>query len=103
MHRDARTSEAAVSFPGLSLTGRLAVVVGGTSGIGLALARGLSQAGADVVPTSRRIDQVETAAAEVEALGQRTLRVFCDLTEPPSPQVAPRKIVHPFTKVDLPV
>src|SRR6266852_4913387 len=101
MHRDARTGEGAVSFPGLSLAGRLAVVVGGTSGIGLALTRGLSQAGADVVATSRRIDQVESAAAEVEALGQRTLRVCCDVTDRPSLEVALGKIVAAFGKVDI--
>ncbi len=90
-----------MSFPGLSLAGRVAVVVGGTSGIGLALARGLSQAGADVVPTSRRIDQVKAAAAEIEALGQRTLRVCCDVTDRPSLEVAFGKIVAAFGKVDI--
>src|SRR6266852_5671660 len=101
MHRDARTGEAAVTFPGLSLTGRLAVVVGGTSGIGLALARGLSQAGADVVPTSRRIDQVETAAAEVESRGRKTLRFCADVTDRPSLESALAKAVDAFGKVDI--
>ena len=47
------------------LSGRVAVVTGGTTGIGHAIARGLAEAGADVVPSSRRSEQVEKAAAEI--------------------------------------
>src|SRR5438876_1222421 len=50
----------------LDLTGRVAVVVGGTTGIGRALTEGLARAGADVVPTSRRPEMVDAAAAAVE-------------------------------------
>ena len=57
------------------LTGRVAVVTGGTTGIGHAIALGLAEAGADVVPSSRRIEQVEKVAAEIERLGRRSLRV----------------------------
>ena len=59
-----------MNYPPLDLNGKVAVVIGGTSGIGRAIAHGLAQAGADVVPTSRRAEQVEIAAAEIEALGQ---------------------------------
>ncbi|AXC12497.1 3-oxoacyl-[acyl-carrier protein] reductase [Acidisarcina polymorpha] len=55
------------------LSGSLAVVVGGTSGIGHAIALGLARAGADVVATSRRPDEVERTAAEITALNRRTL------------------------------
>jgi NAD(P)-dependent dehydrogenase (short-subunit alcohol dehydrogenase family) len=65
----------------LDLTGKVAVVTGGTSGIGRALVRGLAQAGADVVPTSRRKDLVEEAAAEVVAAGRRTVRVVSDVMD----------------------
>lgn len=67
-------------FPLLDLTGKTAVVIGGTSGIGLALTRGLAQAGANVVPTGRRAEQVKSAAAEVVALGRRSLAQPCDVT-----------------------
>ena len=53
------------------LTGKVAVVVGGTSGIGLAMAVGLAEAGADVVATSRRQEQVDEAATLIEAKGAR--------------------------------
>jgi NAD(P)-dependent dehydrogenase (short-subunit alcohol dehydrogenase family) len=70
-----------MGHPLLELTNKTAVVVGGTSGIGLALARGLAQAGANVVPTGRRTDLVRAAVAEVEALGRRSLAQTCDVTD----------------------
>ena len=63
----------------LSLEGRVAVVIGGTSGIGRAISLGLAEAGADVVSTGRREQQVHEVAAEIEARGQRTLRQPTDL------------------------
>ena len=63
------------------LSGRLAVVVGGTSGIGRAIALGLADAGADVVVTGRRAANVEAVAAEIESRGRRTLRVPADVAE----------------------
>ncbi len=90
-----------MSLPGLDLAGRVAVVVGGTSGIGLALTRGLAQAGADVIPTSRRREQVEAAAAEVEARGRRTLCVSSDVTDRPSLEAALREVVGEFGKIDI--
>lgn len=70
-----------MGFSKLSLDGRVAVVIGGTSGIGLAIARGLSEAGADVVCSSRRTEQVEAVAGAFEAAGRRTLRVASDVSD----------------------
>jgi NAD(P)-dependent dehydrogenase (short-subunit alcohol dehydrogenase family) len=70
-----------MGHPLLDLTNKTAVVIGGTSGIGLALTRGLAQAGANVVPTGRRTDLVQAAAAEVAALGRRSLAQTCDVTD----------------------
>src|SRR4029450_2945432 len=61
------------------LSGRRAVVVGGTSGIGRALALGLAEAGADVVATGRRKSLVDDVAGEVEKRGRRTLRIPADV------------------------
>jgi NAD(P)-dependent dehydrogenase (short-subunit alcohol dehydrogenase family) len=69
-----------MGHPLLDLANKTAVVIGGTSGIGLALTRGLAQAGADVVPTGRRTEHVRNAAAEVVALGRRSLAQTCDVT-----------------------
>jgi NAD(P)-dependent dehydrogenase (short-subunit alcohol dehydrogenase family) len=70
-----------MGHPLLELTNKTAVVIGGTSGIGLALTRGLAQAGANVVPTGRREEQVRAAAAGVVALGRRSLAQTCDVTD----------------------
>jgi NAD(P)-dependent dehydrogenase (short-subunit alcohol dehydrogenase family) len=64
----------------LDLTGRVAVVVGGTSGLGRTIALGLAQAGADVVSTGRRAKEVDAAAKEIEAMGRRTLRETVDVS-----------------------
>jgi NAD(P)-dependent dehydrogenase (short-subunit alcohol dehydrogenase family) len=64
----------------LELNGKVAVVIGGTSGIGRSLARGLAEAGADVVPTGRRRELTVAAADEIESLGRRSLRVSSDVT-----------------------
>jgi NAD(P)-dependent dehydrogenase (short-subunit alcohol dehydrogenase family) len=70
-----------MTLPLFDLTGRVAVVVGGTSGIGRALALGLAMAGADVVATGRRHDLVATAAQEITALGRRTLAIPADVDD----------------------
>src|SRR5262245_9707775 len=70
-----------MGYAPLDLTGKVAVVLGGTSGIGRAIALGLAEAGADVVPTSRRAEQVEAAASEIESRGRRTLRVASDVSD----------------------
>lgn len=90
-----------MTLAALSLEGRVAVVVGGTSGIGLALARGLAEAGADVVPTARHAEAVEAAAAAVEALGRRTLRVASDVRDRASLESALAAVVGSFGRVDV--
>jgi NAD(P)-dependent dehydrogenase (short-subunit alcohol dehydrogenase family) len=61
------------------LQGKTAVVVGGTTGIGHALSLGLADAGADVIASSRRPEQVEQTAALIEAKGCKTLRRTSDV------------------------
>lgn len=70
-----------MTFKKLELNDRCAVVIGGTTGIGRAIAHGLAEAGADVVCTSRRQEQVDTAAAEIEVFGRRTLRIPSDVDD----------------------
>lgn len=90
-----------MSFAKLELNGRTAVVVGGTSGIGRAIAHGLAEAGADVICTSRREEQVEVAAAEIETLGRRTLRVTSDVSDKSSIEGLLAESVAAFGKVDI--
>jgi NAD(P)-dependent dehydrogenase (short-subunit alcohol dehydrogenase family) len=90
-----------MSFSKLDLGGRAAVVIGGTSGIGRAIAHGLAEAGADVVCTSRRYEQVETAAAEIEALGRRTIRSVSDVSDKASIESLLGACISAFGKVDI--
>ena len=83
------------------LSGKSAVVVGGTSGIGLAMAVGLAEAGADVVATSRRQEQVEEAAAKIEATGRRALRIASDVADRASLQSLLEATLKEFHKVDI--
>src|SRR5262249_10172299 len=76
-------------------------VIGGTSGIGRAIAHGMAESGADVVPTSRRVDQVEATAKEVEERGRRTLRVTSDVSDRQSLQSLLEQTVAAFGKVDI--
>jgi len=83
------------------LSGRVAVVTGGTTGLGHAIALGLAEAGADVVPSSRRLEQVEKAASEIEALGRRALRVTSDVLNRASLQALHDAVLKQFGKVDI--
>jgi NAD(P)-dependent dehydrogenase (short-subunit alcohol dehydrogenase family) len=85
----------------LDLTGRTAVVIGGTSGIGRIMARALAEAGADVVPTSRRDDMVGETAREIESIGRRSLRVASDVTDRASLDTLLARTVDAFGKVDI--
>jgi len=90
-----------MGYSKLDLTGKSAVVVGGTSGIGRAIALGLAEAGADVAPTSRRLDQVEATAREVEALGRRAVRRTSDVTDRASLEQVLDAALKAFGKVDI--
>jgi NAD(P)-dependent dehydrogenase (short-subunit alcohol dehydrogenase family) len=90
-----------MSYKGFDLSGRVAVVVGGTSGIGQTIGRGLAEAGADVIPTGRRSDMVEAAAKEIEALGRRSMRISSDVLDRESLQRLLDAVVTKFGKVDI--
>jgi NAD(P)-dependent dehydrogenase (short-subunit alcohol dehydrogenase family) len=83
------------------LTGRVAVVTGGTTGLGHAIALGLADAGADVVPSSRRLLQVEKTAAEVEALGRRSMRITSDVLNRASIQALHDAVFALFGRIDI--
>jgi NAD(P)-dependent dehydrogenase (short-subunit alcohol dehydrogenase family) len=88
-------------YQAFDLTNKTAVVIGGTSGIGRAIAHGLAEAGANVVPTSRRIEQVREAAAEIRALGRRSLEASSDVSDRASLEHLLNQCIEEFGKVDI--
>ena len=90
-----------MSHPLLDLTNKTAVVIGGTSGIGLALTKALATAGANVIPSSRQADQVRSAVSEVEALGRRSLAQTCDVTDNASLEVLLSSVCREFGNVQI--
>ncbi|MBK8811871.1 MAG: glucose 1-dehydrogenase [Acidobacteria bacterium] len=90
-----------MGYAKLDLKGRTAVIIGGTSGIGRAIADGFAEAEANVVCTSRREEQVEKTAAELEAKGCRTIRVTSDVSDRESLAELLGACVKAFGKVDI--
>ena len=85
----------------LELRDRVAVVVGATSGLGRALAVGLAQHGAHVIPTGRREEHLEEACREVEAVGGGTLRQPSDVRDRRSIEVLRDAVLDRFGRVDI--
>jgi len=83
------------------LSGKTAVVAGGTSGIGRTLALGLADAGADVVVVGRREDLVNDAASAIEGRGRRTLRMTADVTDRTSLERVRDACAQAFNQVDI--
>jgi NAD(P)-dependent dehydrogenase (short-subunit alcohol dehydrogenase family) len=83
------------------LGGKCAVVIGGTSGLGKAIALGIAEAGADVVAASRRQELTQRVAGEIEALGRRSLSVTVDVRDRSSIELLQEKVLERFGKVDI--
>jgi len=84
-----------------SLKDKIAVVLGGTSGIGQAIARGFAKAGATTIASSRDAERVEAQAAEIESLGSKTLRIASDVQDRESLQNLCNEVVLAFGQVDI--
>lgn len=83
------------------LSSRLAVVVGGTSGIGRTIALGLAEAGADVVATGRRETHVASVAGEIEQRGRRTLRLTADVSDRAALEALRDACLGRFGRIDV--
>lgn len=76
-------------------------MVGGKSGIGRAIAIGLAKAGADVIVASRRVCEVEQTAAEIAALGRRTLAIPADVLNRKSLETLHSEVLKSFGRTDI--
>jgi NAD(P)-dependent dehydrogenase (short-subunit alcohol dehydrogenase family) len=85
----------------LSLEGKTAAVIGGTSGIGRTVSLGLADAGADVVASARRQEQVDETAIEIERRGRETLRLCADVCNRSSLEELLAASLRRFGKVDI--
>ena len=85
----------------LDLASKTAVVIGGTTGIGLVLAKGLAEAGADVVPSSRRRHHVEHAVAAIRQIGRRALAATCDVSNRESLEALRETVKAEMGAVDI--
>ena len=90
-----------MGHPKLDLTSKTAVVIGGTSGIGLALCKGLAEAGANVVPTGRREELIRSAATEIEKLGRKSMVVTSDVTDRSSLERLHNAVLKEFGRIDI--
>ena len=85
----------------LDLTGRVSVVTGGATGLGLQMATGLAEAGSNVVVCSRKLENCEQAAAGIEKLGVKALAAACDVTKPDQVEALKDATLKKFGRVDV--
>jgi NAD(P)-dependent dehydrogenase (short-subunit alcohol dehydrogenase family) len=90
-----------MGYAPLDLTAKTAVVIGGTSGIGLTIAKGLAQAGANVLPTGRRTELVESAVADIKKAGGKAIAMRSDVTDRGSLEALRNAAVAEFGAVDI--
>ncbi len=83
------------------LDGKVAVVTGGSRGLGLWMAEGLAEAGADVVLCARKLEPCQEAAKTISEIGVRSLAVGCDVTDPESVKALVERTVSEFGKIDI--
>ncbi|MDR7868225.1 MAG: glucose 1-dehydrogenase [Sporomusaceae bacterium] len=90
-----------MNFPSSDLSGKAAIVTGGSKGIGFGMACALAHAGADIVIVSRNLAEGEEAAKEIQAMGRKAVAVSCDVTSPEAVDAMVTKAVATFGKVDI--
>jgi NAD(P)-dependent dehydrogenase (short-subunit alcohol dehydrogenase family) len=83
------------------LGGKCAVVIGGTSGLGKAIALGLAEDGADVVAASRRQGEADQVAGQIEDVGRRSLAATVDVRDRSSIESLQRKVLDRFSRIDI--
>ena len=89
------------SYQGLDLEGKRALVFGGTSGLGRAIAVGFAEAGADVVAVGRRAEQVRTTACEIRDTGRQTLELTGDVTDRAQIQEVIDRMLQEMGRIDI--
>ncbi|HBN86260.1 MAG TPA: short-chain dehydrogenase, partial [Clostridiales bacterium] len=84
-----------------SLKGRVAVITGASSGLGLQMAHGFAQQGADLVLMARRMERLEKIAEEFRAKGVKCLPIKCDVTNTDEINKAAEFAIKEYGKIDI--
>jgi NAD(P)-dependent dehydrogenase (short-subunit alcohol dehydrogenase family) len=85
------------------LTGRVALVTGASSGLGVVFARALADAGATLVLAARRLDRLEAVADEIRRRGRSAVAVACDVTDPEQVEAAAQRALDEYGALDIAV
>lgn len=88
-------------YNGIHLDGKVAIVVGGTTGIGQAIALGMVREGAKVIPTSRTLSKCEQTVEKIKEMGAQSLLIATDITDVDQVETLVTKVVEQFGKVDV--
>lgn len=90
-----------MTLPMFDLTGKVAVVTGGYTGIGRSIADGLAEAGANIAICARQFDRCQLACSEIESLGVEALPVKCDVSNKEDVEAMIETTVRKFGKIDI--
>ncbi len=90
-----------MSIPDFSLEGKVAIITGGSRGIGKAIALTFAEAGADVVVCSRVVGELQAVAEEIQGLGRRSLAVQTDITQKTDVDNLVQKVMEQFGAIDI--
>ena len=83
------------------LTGKVAVITGGSSGLGVEFSKALAFRGADIAILARRSDKLESVAEKVRLFGNKVFTVVCDVTKEEDIDLAVKKVIEEFGKIDI--
>jgi gluconate 5-dehydrogenase len=83
------------------LKGRVALVTGGSIGLGRQIAQALAETGADVILCARKIERCQEAAKALEALGVRTMALACDVADPDQVRAVVDATIAQFGRIDV--
>lgn len=90
-----------MNFQCADLTGKVAIVTGGSKGIGLGIAEAFARVGADVIIVSRNLAEGEQAAKEIQALGRKSMAISCDVSSVSSVDNMVQAAIEAFGKIDI--
>lgn len=83
------------------LTGKVAIITGASSGIGVQIAKAFAEQGADVAILARRYKRLKKLAKEIESMGRKALPIKCDVTIEKEVISSVKTVLNNFGKIDI--